>query len=333
MLLVLGATPVAGAEVTRAEIGSAEAEAGTAVALLRSTQDRLDEAQRRRDLIADSLVRVGEQIVARELELGVGRERARERLAGMYMRADARGGLIVLSGRAITDLPTQVAYLGALADEDREVISELAASRADLVRLTEEIRASLEAQEAVVADLAAEVETRIADVEAAQSRVDGLEAQWQREEEERRRRAEEERRRQEEEARRQAEAEEAARQEAEAALAAAAAAAAAEGWKPGAGVEPWRGLVRQYFPDRLVEEAMRVMKCESGGNPLAVNPYSGASGLFQHLPYYWPSRTEKAGWSGADIFDGEANIAVSAWLVDQSERAGKDSWSHWSCKP
>lgn len=64
-----------------------------------------------------------------------------------------------------------------------------------------------------------------------------------------------------------------------------------------------------------------------------VNPYSGASGLFQHMPYYWPARAEKAGWAGADIFDPEANIAVSAWLVLRSEREGKGSWAHWTCKP
>jgi hypothetical protein len=115
---------------------------------------------------------------------------------------------------------------------------------------------------------------------------------------------------------------------------AAAAAAASAGWTPGAGVEPWRPLVEKHFPEHLVEDALSVMYCESFGDPLAINRYSAASGLFQHLPYYWPSRAVKAGWAGADIFDPEANIAVSAWLVRVTvEVEGREPWAHWTCKP
>lgn len=72
---------------------------------------------------------------------------------------------------------------------------------------------------------------------------------------------------------------------------------------------------------------MRVMACESGGNPLAKNPRSSASGLFQHLARLWPERSVKAGWPGADIFDPEANIAVAAWLYYYGGGPG-----HWVCK-
>ena len=93
-----------------------------------------------------------------------------------------------------------------------------------------------------------------------------------------------------------------------------------------AGVEQWRPLVSTYFPAGAVEWALAIIKCESGGNPSAKNPSSSASGLFQHLAKYWPERSAKAGWAGADIFDPAANIAVAAWL-----------WStggpgHWVCK-
>lgn len=94
----------------------------------------------------------------------------------------------------------------------------------------------------------------------------------------------------------------------------------------GAGVEQWRGLVETYFQPEDVPWAMRVMWCESKGDPNAKNPRSSASGLFQHLATYWPERSAKAGWAGASIFDPEANIAVAAWLY---------SWggsSHWVCK-
>ena len=92
--------------------------------------------------------------------------------------------------------------------------------------------------------------------------------------------------------------------------------------------------MEKYFPADLVEDALRVMHCESKGDPLAINRYSAASGLFQHLPYYWPSRSKAAGWEGADIFDPEANIAVAAWLVNRTIVVeGREPWGHWVCKP
>lgn len=93
----------------------------------------------------------------------------------------------------------------------------------------------------------------------------------------------------------------------------------------GSNVEQWRGLVAAYFAPGQVETALRVMRCESGGNPNARNSRSGAAGLFQHLPKYWAERSAKAGWGGASIYSPEANVAVSAWLV----RNG--GWGHWTC--
>jgi len=92
------------------------------------------------------------------------------------------------------------------------------------------------------------------------------------------------------------------------------------------GVEQWRPLVERYFQPEDVPWAMRVMACESGGNPLAKNPRSSASGLFQHLARYWDARSAKAGWAGASIWDPEANIAVAAWLYYVG---GPE---HWVCK-
>lgn len=91
----------------------------------------------------------------------------------------------------------------------------------------------------------------------------------------------------------------------------------------GTNVEQWRGLVSAYFAPGDVDLALRIMGCESGGNPNAKNPTSSASGLFQHLGRFWADRSVRAGWSGADIFDPEANIAVAAWLRN-------DGWHHWN---
>jgi hypothetical protein len=80
-----------------------------------------------------------------------------------------------------------------------------------------------------------------------------------------------------------------------------------------------------YFRPGDVSRAVRIVKCESGGNPAAVNPSSGAAGLFQHLPRYWKSRTASAGFPGASPLDAEANVAASAWLVYHG-----GGFSHWA---
>jgi hypothetical protein len=93
-------------------------------------------------------------------------------------------------------------------------------------------------------------------------------------------------------------------------------------------VERWRGLVGAHFPPGHVDDALSVMHCESRGNPNAMHPISRASGLFQHLPKFWDSRSRQAGIPGANIMDPVANVTVAAWLFKQS-----NTWDHWSCKP
>ena len=98
-------------------------------------------------------------------------------------------------------------------------------------------------------------------------------------------------------------------------------------------VERWRPLVGAYFPPGLVDEALAVIRCESLGDPDIVNPVSGASGLFQHIPRYFPERAAAAGFPGASPFDPEANIAAAAWLVQVSLEGGLPAWYFWSCRP
>ncbi len=95
----------------------------------------------------------------------------------------------------------------------------------------------------------------------------------------------------------------------------------------GTSVEQWRPLVEAHFRAADVDRAMRIMRCESGGNPDAKNPRSSASGLFQHLGKYWPTRSAAAGYDGVSIFDPTANVAVAAWLRDQA-----GGWGHWVCR-
>ena len=91
-------------------------------------------------------------------------------------------------------------------------------------------------------------------------------------------------------------------------------------------------LVRAAFARMGVgyrgDEAVRVMMCESGGNPSARNGSSSASGLFQQLATYWPGRAATYGMAGRSVFDPWANAIVSAGMVRDT-----GGWSHWSCRP
>lgn len=94
----------------------------------------------------------------------------------------------------------------------------------------------------------------------------------------------------------------------------------------------WRPLVERYFQPEDVDLALRIMQCESRGKPRAWNYQSKASGLFQHLPEYWPLRSYLVGFFKADIYDPEANIAAAAWLVYDAGGWGpwRSSESCWS---
>jgi Tfp pilus assembly protein PilV len=100
-----------------------------------------------------------------------------------------------------------------------------------------------------------------------------------------------------------------------------------------AAVERWRGTVSAHFPASRVEEALQVMQCESGGDPDARNPYSGAAGLFQFMPGTWAAASVKAGVGDRSVYDGEANIIAAAWLGAYYQSVGQDWWRPWHCKP
>jgi phage shock protein A len=87
---------------------------------------------------------------------------------------------------------------------------------------------------------------------------------------------------------------------------------------PAPGRETVTKLIRKQFASlgtRTGEVALCVAETESGLDPLAVNPVTGASGLFQFIPSTWASLSELAGWGGASVFDARANAAVAAWTV------------------
>jgi hypothetical protein len=66
---------------------------------------------------------------------------------------------------------------------------------------------------------------------------------------------------------------------------------------------------------RTEEVALCVAEAESTFDPLAVNPSTGAAGVFQFLPSTWASLSELADHGGDSVFDARANVAVAAWTV------------------
>ena len=69
--------------------------------------------------------------------------------------------------------------------------------------------------------------------------------------------------------------------------------------------------------------AVRLVQCESGLNPYAVNRYSGAAGLFLFLAITWAGTP----WRAQSPFDASANAQAAAWLYS------KYGAGQWSCHP
>lgn len=100
-------------------------------------------------------------------------------------------------------------------------------------------------------------------------------------------------------------------------------------------MEEWRSLVAEYFPAAMVDDALSIIECESHGDPLATNSYSGAAGLFQFVPGTWRWVTNEMGAAGSSPYDPAGNVAAAWWLVSWSiehEHSG-GPWGHWTCRP
>lgn len=84
----------------------------------------------------------------------------------------------------------------------------------------------------------------------------------------------------------------------------------------GAAIEQWRSLVASIFPAWAVNTALRIMDCESKGDPNAIGA-QGELGLFQIMPYWHPDAT----------LDPTGNV-LAAYRISNG---GRD-WSAWSCR-
>jgi hypothetical protein len=85
-------------------------------------------------------------------------------------------------------------------------------------------------------------------------------------------------------------------------------------------VERWRPLAGLYFAVDDLDRLLCLMTAESGGNPDARNPGSGASGLMQVMP----SWAGVFGYSRADLFRPDVNLWVASQILD------RQGWVAWS---
>lgn len=83
-------------------------------------------------------------------------------------------------------------------------------------------------------------------------------------------------------------------------------------------------LIRSVFGP-YAGQALAVAACESGYNPNAVNPYSGAAGVFQFLRSTWAT-TSYAGYSPFNAW-ANVNAAHQVFVRDGY------SWREWTCQP
>ena len=83
-----------------------------------------------------------------------------------------------------------------------------------------------------------------------------------------------------------------------------------------------RELIERHWPAEHVEAAMRVMLCESNGNPDAIGDNGQSLGLFQIQPRWWSDR-KPAG----SPFHPAVNIewAHRIWA--------EYGWRYWTCQP
>ncbi len=88
----------------------------------------------------------------------------------------------------------------------------------------------------------------------------------------------------------------------------------------GTGVDRWSDLAAIYFESDDVDRVMCLMEKESGGDPDARNPTSGASGLMQVMPPW----AEVFGYAPDDLYDPVINLWIASQILEQQ------GWGAWT---
>lgn len=85
-------------------------------------------------------------------------------------------------------------------------------------------------------------------------------------------------------------------------------------------VESWRPLTDLYFDPDHVDRVLCLMTAESGGDPEARNPESGAAGLMQVMPFW----AGVFGYATDELLRPDINLWVASQILDQQ------GWTAWS---
>jgi soluble lytic murein transglycosylase-like protein len=85
-------------------------------------------------------------------------------------------------------------------------------------------------------------------------------------------------------------------------------------------------LIRDYSIKYNVdpERSIRIAKCESGFNPLAVNA-TGHTGLFQFNLRTFKANAKRLSLENPDVFNPEHNIQIATWMFSQNQ------YWQWGC--
>jgi hypothetical protein len=257
---------------------------------------QLDRVGRVIGRVRANMARVDDRISELSREIDVQQELINRRAAEAYMAGRASGIESVLDASSFTDLGDALEFIDAISQEDEDLLlslkrskAEIELERARLVALTEELRSRRERLQATASDLVEKLRLQ----QALGRPSDGSTAP-----------------------------------EADVGDDSAPAPPPSAPPSPGRvmGREAVTELIRERFASLGASNtrvALCVAEAESGFDPLAVNPATGAAGVFQFLPSTWESLSELAGWGEASVFDPHANVAVAAWTV------ARYGWHPW----
>jgi septal ring factor EnvC (AmiA/AmiB activator) len=212
-LVAAVAVPLAGpvtAQVTDEDIARAEAELAALKEELQVLTDEWEAAVARRVTIEQAVEDQSQRLIETTLSVSDLELRAEDRAAEMYMDAALSGLTQFLAPGSVEGAGAGIGYLDEVADADRNLITELAAQKAELSRQQDELGVAQADLDDAVDDLDANVSQIITKLGEAQERYEYLVEKQRQEEEARRRAAEEAARRAAEEAAAKAAAEAAA---------------------------------------------------------------------------------------------------------------------------
>lgn len=190
VFLFLVPAPVAGAEVTRAQLAEAEQNARAKSAELEGRLGELETAQYQEWVLQDRIAGLQEQIADRDRRLVLAGLAAREQAVDLYMNFGSNRRSALVDDDEIGQAGTRDAYMMTLLGTERDAVNELAYLKKDSERLQGELEGLLVEQSAMSAELQRQSDLLMGELEQANAEFQALYGQWWTEEQERIRQAE-----------------------------------------------------------------------------------------------------------------------------------------------